>query len=135
MDGTEGTAALVQRYVDAFNRGDAVSQAACFAERGVIVDGTPPHLWVGPSAASDWYRDILIEGEHLGAGEYFVTLGKPTHNVITGNSAYFVAPAEMTFKFKGQPMHQVGAAMTFGLTREAGQWRIAAWAWAKGRPA
>jgi len=131
---SDDPAATVQRYVDAFNAGDAAGLAACFASNGAILDGMAPHLWVGPSATSDWYRDVLTEGEHLGAGDYHATLGEPEHNAVTGDAAYIVVPAEMTFNFRGQPVKQVGAKFTFALARENGEWRIAAWAWAKGRP-
>jgi hypothetical protein len=26
-----------------------------------------PHVWHGPTATQDWYRDVLIEREHHGA--------------------------------------------------------------------
>lgn len=125
----------VRQYLDAFNRQDAQGMAACFAEAGAILDGMAPHLWQGPSAATDWYEDVLAEGEHAGAGDYRVSLGEPVHNAVTGNSAYFVAPATMTFKVKGQQVTQTGATFTVALARQAGGWRIAAWAWAKGRQA
>lgn len=125
----------VQNYIDAFNRGDAESMASCFADQGSILDGMAPHLWVGPTAASDWYRDVLVEGEHLDAGDYHATIGEPAHNNVTGDSAYLVVPAEMTFMLKGQQIRQTGATFTFALRNQGGDWRIAAWAWAKGRAA
>jgi ketosteroid isomerase-like protein len=127
--------AALQRYLDAFNAGDAAAMAACFASNGAILDGMAPHLWVGPSAAGDWYRDVLTEGEHLGAGDYHVVIGEPEHDAITGDSAYVVAPATMTFNFKGQQVTQTGARFTVALRREDDAWRIAAWAWSKGKAA
>lgn len=124
---------VVNAYIDAFNRGDSAGMAECFASQGSILDGMAPHLWIGPSAASDWYRDVLAEGAHLDAGEYHATLGDPSHSDVTGDSAYLVAPARMTFKLKGRQITQEGATFTFALKREGGEWRIAAWAWAKGR--
>jgi ketosteroid isomerase-like protein len=129
----DSPAAAVGAYLDAFNRGDAAALAACFAERGVILDGMAPHLWTGPSAAADWYRDVLAEGEHLGASGYRVTLGEPAHDVATGDSAYFVAPARMGVMIGGTPALQTGATLTFALKREKGAWRIAGWAWSKGQ--
>lgn len=125
----------VQSYIEAFNRGDAEGMAACFASNGSILDGMAPHLWVGPSATRDWWRDVLTEGSHLGASGYHATIGEPAHNNVTGDSAYLVVPASMTLKLKGQPIRQDGATFTFALKREGGDWRIAAWAWAKGRAA
>jgi hypothetical protein len=55
--------AAVRKYIDAFNKGDAAGMAATFAVPGSIIDGMAPHLWQGPTAAQDWYRDVLIEGK------------------------------------------------------------------------
>jgi ketosteroid isomerase-like protein len=128
-------AIAVRNYIDAFNRGDSDGMASCFADNGSILDGMAPHLWVGPTAPSDWYRAVLAEGAHLDAGDYHATIGEPSHDNATGESAYLVAPAAMTFRLKGQQINQTGATFTFALRKHAGEWRIAAWAWAKGRAA
>lgn len=83
----------VNQYIDAFNNGDGNAMAAAFAVPGSILDGMAPHVWQGPTASQDWYRDVLIEGEQHGASNYFVTLGEPLHNNTTGESAYVVVPA------------------------------------------
>ena len=69
--------AAVRTYVDAFNQGDAAKMAAAFAVPGSILDGMAPHLWQGPTATQDWYKDVLVEGKHLGAADYFITLESP----------------------------------------------------------
>ena len=124
--------AAVQQYIDAFNKGDREGMSAAFAVPGSILDGMAPHLWLGPTASQDWYRDVLIEGEQHGASDYFVTLGEPLHNNITGDSAYVVVPATMRFKVQNQEILQTGAMFTVALRKLAEGWRIAAWAWAKG---
>ena len=126
--------AVVRQYVDAFNKGDAKGMAATFAVPGSILDGMAPHLWQGPTAAHDWYKDVLIEGKQHGASDYFVTVGEPLHNNVTGDSAYVVVPATMTFKMGGKQVTQSGAFFTVALRRLAEEWRIAAWAWTKGAP-
>jgi hypothetical protein len=108
--------------------------AGSFADPGSILDGMAPHVWHGPTAAQDWYRDVLIEGKHRGASDYFVTVGEPLHNNVTGDSAYIVLPATMTFKLGGKQVTQSGAIFTVALRKLADGWRIAAWAWAKGTP-
>jgi hypothetical protein len=70
-----------------------------------------------------------------GASEYFVTLGAPLHANVTGDAAYVVVPATMTFKVNGKQVTQSGATFTTALRRVKGDWRIASWAWAKGRSA
>ena len=126
--------AAVQQYIDAFNKGDPEAMAVCFAVPGSILDGMAPHVWHGASAAKDWYSDVLVEGEHAGASDYFVTLGTPLHANVTGDAAYVVTPATMTLKVGGKLVTQSGAIFTTALRKVAGEWRIASWAWAKGQP-
>lgn len=135
MNAAHDPQSAVRNYLDAFNRGDAPGMASCFASPGVILDGMPPHVWMGMSAPLDWYEDVLTEGRQAGASGYSVSLGEPTHNVTTGDKAYFVAPATMTFSLRGQEIRQIGATFTVALTWKNDRWLIAAWAWSKGRPA
>jgi hypothetical protein len=83
----------------------------------------------------NWYRDVLAEGEHAGASDYFVALGAPLHAHVTGDVAYVVVPATMIFKLRGKQMTQSGATFTTALRRVGGDWRITSWAWAKGQSA
>ena len=126
--------AVVHKYVDAFNQGDAAAMATTFAVPASILDGMAPHVWQGPTATQDWYRDVLIEGKQHGASDYFITLAKPLHNNVTGDSAYVVVPATMKFKVRGKEVTQSGAVFTVALRKLAEGWRITAWAWAKGTP-
>jgi ketosteroid isomerase-like protein len=77
---------------------------------------------------------MLVEGEQHGASDYFVTLGEPLHNNVTGDSAYVVVRATMTCKVRGKPVTQSGAVFTVALRKLTEGWRIAASAWAKGTP-
>jgi ketosteroid isomerase-like protein len=122
----------VQAYVDAFNAGDPAAMSAAFVTDGSILDGMAPHMWQGPAAVTDWYRDILAESAHVGASGYHVTLGEPTHNDTSGDTAYVVAPAAMTFDLNGASVTQTGSTFTVALRKSAGRWRVAAWAWSKG---
>jgi SnoaL-like protein len=124
--------AAVRQYLDGFNKGDARVMAASFANTGSILDGMAPHVWQGPTAAQDWYRDVLIEGKQHGASGYSVTVGEPLHNNVTGDRAYIVLPATMKFKLGDKQITQSGAIFTVALRKLAEGWRIAAWAWAKG---
>jgi hypothetical protein len=124
--------AAIRQYIDGFNKGDADVMAATFDVPGSILDGMAPHLWQGPTAAQDWYRDVLIEGELHGASGYFVTLGEPLHENVTGDSAYVVVPATMRFDVGDKAVTQAGAVFTVALHQRSDGWRIAAWAWTKG---
>ena len=124
--------AAVRRYVDTFNNGDVKAMAATCAEPMQILDGMSPHVWQGPTAAEDWWRDVLTEGEHLGASGYHITLGEPRHVDVTGDYAYVVVPATMTFNIQGKQVTQTGSVFTVALRKLGEDWRLKAWAWAKG---
>lgn len=128
----EDFVAVVHHYINAFNKGDVETMAACFAKTGSILDGLAPHVWHGPTAAEDWYRDAMTAGEHEGASEYFVRLGEPLHADVTRDSAYVVHPATMEFKLRDKQITQSGATFTTALRKLANGWHITAWAWAKG---
>ena len=64
---TKDPMGVVHEYIDGFNKGDAKVMAATFAVPGSILDGMAPHVWQGPTATQDWYRDMLVEGEQHGA--------------------------------------------------------------------
>jgi ketosteroid isomerase-like protein len=98
----------VQQYIDAFNKGDAKAMAAMCADPMSILDGMAPHVWHGPTATEDWYKDVLVEGEHLSA------------------------MTTMTFKLKGKQVTQSGAFFTVALRKLPAGWRLASWAWTKG---
>jgi ketosteroid isomerase-like protein len=131
---TPDPVSVIRRYIDAFNKGDISALGSCFAVPGSILDGMAPHVWSGPTATQDWYRDALIEAEHLDVSGYFVTLGEPLHNNVTGNAAYVVLPATMKFNMKGKQITQSGAFFTVALQKINDAWRIASWAWTKGTP-
>ena len=122
----------VSEYVDAFNNGDPKAMAAACADPMHILDGMSPHVWQGPTAAEDWYSDVLTEGEHLGASGYRIALDESRHVDVTGDYAYVVVPATMTFDLKGRQVTQSGSVYTVALRKIGGEWHLTAWAWAKG---
>ena len=124
--------AAVLRYIDAFNNGDSSAMATTCADPMQILDGMSPHVWQGSTASEDWWQDVLAEGEHLGASGYHINLGQPRHGDVTGDYAYVVVPATMTFSLKGKQVTQSGSVYTVALRKVDDDWRLTAWAWAKG---
>lgn len=124
--------AAVQTYIAAFNDGDEIAMSSVLAPDGVTVDGMAPHVWLGPSAAKDWYRDVLVEAGHHGTSGYAIMLDEPVHHDIKGDTAYLVIPATMRFSANGAQVTQTGARFTVALRRLTPGWRITAWAWTKG---
>jgi hypothetical protein len=130
---TEEPVVKVLQYLDAFNKGDTKAMSACFAVPGFILDGVTPRVWTGATATEDWYRDKLVDAAHSGVNDYFATLGSPLHFDMTADSAYVLMPASITFNVRGEQVTQSGAIFSVALRRFADEWRIAAWAWAKGK--
>ncbi|WP_318199243.1 YybH family protein [Streptomyces sp. SCL15-4] len=124
--------AAVVQYVDAFNRGDAKAMGAACADSMQILDGMAPHVWQGPTASDDWWRDVLTEGEHVGASAYRISLDEPRHVDVSGDHAYVVVPATMTFDLQDKQVTQTGSVFTVALRKVDREWRLTAWAWAKG---
>ena len=127
----EGIRAIIGKVLQSGKCGDEL-----YFDFNKATDRAPmaPHVWQGMSATDNWYRDVLSEGKQHNVSDYFITLGEPLHNNVTGDSAYVVVPATMTFKSRGKQFEQSGAIYTVALRKEAAGWRIAAWAWAKGTP-
>jgi len=123
----------VRSYVEAFNRGDVEAMAASFAVPGFILDGMPPHVWQGPNAPRDWFRDAqaMAKKQKL-TEEHIVLTGDPLHQQVTGKSAYVVVPVSFSYKMNGKLVNQSGAYFTIALTQVSGVWHIASWAWTKG---
>lgn len=132
MPNPDDPMAVVLQYVEAFNNGDRTAMAATCAEPMQILDGMSPHVWQGPTASEDWWRDVLAEGEHLGASGYRITLGEPRHIDVNGDYDYVVTPATMTFDLQGRPVTQTGSVYTVALHKVGSVWLLTAWAWAKG---
>lgn len=117
--------AAVRQFVEAFNKGDVKTMASICHKPMSILDGMWPHVWYGTTACEDWYRDVLSEGEHIGASGYRVALGEPWHVNAKGDHGYVVTPAGMTFKLRGMDRSQSGALFTLALRKVSGEWRIA----------
>lgn len=132
MSSSDDPMAAVRQYVDGFNNGDAKAMAAACADPMQILDGMSPHVWQGSTAADDWWRDVLVEGEHLGASGYNIRLGEPQHVDVTGAYAYVVVPTTMTFTLRGNKVTQSGSVYTVALRKVGPVWLLTAWAWAKG---
>jgi SnoaL-like domain len=92
--------AAVRQYVDAFNSGDEQAMAAACADPMQILDGMAPHVWQGPTAAQDWWRDASAEAEHAGASGLHIGLGEPRHvdvTVATMGTSLFPSRSRTTF--------------------------------------
>jgi ketosteroid isomerase-like protein len=122
----------VRQYAEAFNNGDAKGMAEFCADPMQILDGMAPHVWKGPTAAKDWWRDVLVEGEHTGVSGYHITMDEPRHVDVTGDVSDVVVPVDMTFSVRGNPVTLPNSLWSLALRKVGADWRLTAWAWAKG---
>ena len=123
--------AAIRAYIDAFNKGDPKAMTAVCADPMPILDGMSPHVWQGPTASEDWWRDVLAENERVGASGNHITLAEPPrHADITGDYAYIVLTATYSENRQGKQV-TVPGLYTVVLRKVGPEWRLTAWAWTK----
>jgi ketosteroid isomerase-like protein len=126
--------AVVHQYADAFNKGgDMKSGLAACADQAVIIDDFPPHVWDGAGSCAKWASDFDALAKNTQMTDEVVTLGKARHVDVTGDRAYVVVPASLSYKTQGKAMQVTGSVWTFVLQKIGGSWRITAWAWGGGK--
>ena len=123
--------AVVNQFVDDFNKGDTKSAAAACADQTSIIDEFPPHEWHGPGACLAWMKDYDTDAKKNVITDGAVALGKPKHLDVDGAYAYVVIPSDYSFKKQGKPVKETGSLFTFALKKGPAGWRITGWSWAK----
>ena len=123
--------AIINQFVDGFNRGDTTSAIAACASPAAIIDDFPPHEWEGPSACSDWASALAAQDAKDGVTGGIVTLGKPWYVNVAGDRAYVVVPATYNYKLHGKPVSERNSIFTVALRKFQAGWRITGWAWSK----
>lgn len=121
--------ATVQRFLDAFNKGDLKAAEATHATEVTIVDEIPPYHWKGREAFKAWLADLTEDGMAHEVTDGNMKLGNTIREETKGDAAYVVVATEYSFKEKGTPM-RAPAQMTFALKQDKGLWRIVAWTYA-----
>ncbi len=124
--------ATVHQWVDGFNKGDLKGASAACADEVSIIDDIAPNEWHGNGACAKWADAYNAEAKKNGITDGVVTLGKPRHFDVSGDSAYMVVSATYTYKQGGKPMKMTGATVTMSLKKGSSGWRISGWSWADG---
>jgi ketosteroid isomerase-like protein len=125
--------AAVNRYLDNLDPDkdkQKIALAMCDS-RVSILDEFPPHEWHGATACADWWKalDEYDEKNEITAGN--ARLGTPWTVDVSGDRAYFVAPATYTYKQHGKPVQESRSVFTVALKRTQAGWRITGWTWSK----
>lgn len=121
--------ATVQRFLEAFNKGDLKAAEATHATEVAIVDEIPPFLWKGREAFKAWLADLTEDGIAHEITDGQMKLGNTIREETKGDAAYVVVATEYSFKEKGTPM-RAPSQMTFALKKDRGLWRIVGWTYA-----
>jgi hypothetical protein len=82
-----------------------------------ILDEFPPHEWHGATACADWVEGVGCYDEKNGITRGNATLGTPWTVDVSGDRAYFVAPATYTYKQHGKS--RSGGSLSFHNSAEA----------------
>jgi hypothetical protein len=123
--------AIVQQFVDSFNKGDTKTAEAACAEATSIIDEFPPYEWHGAGGCAKWMTDFDADAKKNGITAGAVTLGTAKHVDVMGDRAYVVVPADYAFTQNGKAEKETGSTLTVALHKAAAGWRIDAWSWSK----
>jgi hypothetical protein len=122
--------APINRFMEAFNKGDTAGAAATHAADAdlVIIDEVAPYLWRGAQAFQAWAADLERNDKKRGVTDQKVSIGAVKRIESDGTSAYVIVPSSYTYKEKGVAMRET-AQMTFTLKKGATGWLIHGWTW------
>ena len=123
--------AAVHRYFDNLGK-DTLETALAMCDSHVsILDEFPPHEGHGATACADWWKALDAYDEKNGITDGNATLGTSWSVDVSGDRAYFVAPATYNYKQHGKPVKESDAVFTVALRRTKAGWRITGWTWSK----
>jgi ketosteroid isomerase-like protein len=127
--------APIQKFIDAFNKGDMAGAASTHAAEAdlTIIDEVPPFLWRGPQAFKSWSADLDADAKKRGITQPSVTIKAATRTESHGDSVYVIVPAVYSFKERGVSMRE-SAQMTFVLKKGPTGWLIHGWTWTGPKP-
>jgi ketosteroid isomerase-like protein len=121
--------AVVDKWVDAFNKGDGKTGSSYCADGALVIDDFAPHVWQGSGACASWYKDYEAFAAKAQITDASVALGKARHFDIDSGYAYLVTPATLTYTKAGKPVAEK-AIVTMALKKASSGWQITGWAWA-----
>jgi ketosteroid isomerase-like protein len=121
----------VQKFDDAFNKGDSAGIVGSCTDDAIIIDDFAPHVWQGAKACSVWLNDYGADATANGIADGIVKIGKPWQALVTGDRGYVVVPARYTYTQHGKPVVETGSVWTLALHKVGGLWKISGWAWAQ----
>lgn len=128
---SNGPMSTIRRVAMDFNQGNLKGFAALCTSPASVLDDFPPHTWNGPGACTDWANALSVSFKKNDITNATVVFGTPWHVDVTGNVAYVVVPATLTYNQNKKPVKETGSVFTVVLTKTPKGWLISSWAWAR----
>jgi ketosteroid isomerase-like protein len=127
--------APIQKFIDAFNKGDIPGAGATHSATDdlMIIDEVPPYLWRGVQAFQTWAAALDSNAKKKGITDPSVTISAPTREEADGDQVYVVVPAVYSIKQGGVAMREA-AQMTVVVKKGASGWLIHGWTWTGPKP-
>jgi hypothetical protein len=127
---SEETAVMapIHQFFDGFNKGDLEAAVAACADEASVIDDFPPHEWHG-KGCEKWADAFKALAKKDGITRAKISFGSPKHIDVNDERAYVVIPVTLVVN-RSQKQKKLPSIFTAALHKEAGVWRIAAWAWA-----
>jgi hypothetical protein len=113
-------ATRLERFIATSNEAEL---EGLFADTVTVIENFAPHIF---HDAATWRQAMRAHVHAL--SDLAFAFGQHQNFHITGDRAYFDLPITWTGKVHGKPFEELGGS-AFILQREAGQWRIAGYAW------
>lgn len=119
----------VEAFRVALSVGDGKGVEAAHTDGDVtILDNVAPFIWSGPAAVATWLADMAAYARHRGLSDQNVIYGAAISELIDGDAAYGIYPAEWTYLEHGTPRRDK-ATIAFALRYTPRGWKIAGWSW------
>jgi hypothetical protein len=130
----EDATAVLTSTLDRFNAGDIAAFLQAHQDSAAIVDEFAPYAWSGSGSAQRWVGDYARDAEARGISGGRVDYSAPVQANSDGTNAYIVLPTVYRFVQRGTRMAGRGS-MTFVMTRDGTNWKIASWTYSGATPA
>ena len=128
---TSAVMAPVDGFLQAFNTHAPLSPY--FGPSQSVVDEFAPHHWTGPRAVRTWSAGWAAVCKAQGVTGEVGVRGAPTRIEQDARHAYVIVPIVFTYKVNGADGREDGV-MSLALDHTTSGWKIAAFAWAGGKP-
>ena len=118
----------LNRYEQAYAKGDLAAWTDLCAGNAVIIDNYPPHVWQGTSACADWWKaQAALNAQHGNTNTAF-SHREPVLVGGDGNYAYVMMLEKFSYTEAGVP-GAFNGLWTVTLQKTSAGWRITSWTW------